>query len=358
MEPERLKDYVVDLLQKYVPGNKVGLYQQNDKVDGNLTQTVVDALGKYQVSEMNDFMNLAHKTKIEPEIANTKIAASFVEWSMKKMIKEIEYCIEGDIQIKHSKIAGNVERMLDNEEKLQQFQNKCDVQDTSLLEYPVPVLLQSGDTFTLNKFNVESDNSELQPFGSAIYMNICGRYTDMAAMASRTLIINPSKEQKAAYNLTLEAMQHLLSLLKVGTPLSQVYDETRDFIASKDPKLAGLIHKNFGFGIGFNFKEDSLIINAANETKVEAGMLFHVRITLSEVKEGKAKSTIIGVGDTVLFRTNAAGQPETVVLTENIPRKYQQISYTLDEDEEEEGEDDENDKENVSDNMNRKAKRN
>jgi nucleosome binding factor SPN SPT16 subunit len=46
------------------------------------------------------------------------VAASLVEWSMKKMIKEIEHCIESDITIKHSKISGNIERNLDDEGKL------------------------------------------------------------------------------------------------------------------------------------------------------------------------------------------------------------------------------------------------
>jgi hypothetical protein len=33
---------------------------------------------------------------------------------MKKMIKEIEHCIESDINIKHAKIAGNIERKLES----------------------------------------------------------------------------------------------------------------------------------------------------------------------------------------------------------------------------------------------------
>jgi nucleosome binding factor SPN SPT16 subunit len=78
----------------------------------------------------------------------------------------------------------------------------------------------------------------------------------------------------------LEAITHLVSLLKVGTSLSSVYNETRDFIINKDPSLASALHKNFGFGIGFNHKEDSLAISATNETKIEHGMLFHVRITI------------------------------------------------------------------------------
>ena len=73
------------------------------------------------MGEMQEFMNKVNKTKIEPEIANLKTAASFTEWSFKKVIRELEDCIEGDIKMKHKKIAANVERLLDNPEKLAPF---------------------------------------------------------------------------------------------------------------------------------------------------------------------------------------------------------------------------------------------
>lgn len=123
----------------------------------------------------------------------------------------------------------------------------------------------------------------------------------------------------------------MVSLMKVGTPLSHVYNETKNFLVSKDASLANALHKNFGFGIGFNHKEDLLAISPTNETKVEPGMLFHVRITITDVKDGKSDSRMIAVGDTVWFKSDE----ETINLTENIARRYQQISYTLDDDEEE-----------------------
>ncbi len=60
---------------------------------------------------------------------------------------------------------------------------------STFLEYPLPVLIQSGQTFVLNKFNVQSDANKLNP--ETLYVNVCGKYKDMNAMASRTLIVNP-----------------------------------------------------------------------------------------------------------------------------------------------------------------------
>lgn len=110
-------------------------------------------------------------------------------------------------------------------------------------------------------------------------MNICAKYGEMHAMASRTMIVNSLPEQKAAYQLAFEAEAHLFTQLKVGNTLSEVYKSTKDFIRQKDAKLAEKVHKNFGFGIGCEIKENLLEISATNETKIEPGMVFHTRIT-------------------------------------------------------------------------------
>jgi nucleosome binding factor SPN SPT16 subunit len=93
-------------------------------------------------------------------------------------------------------------------------------------------------------------------------MNICAKYNDMHAMASRTLIINPTSKQKATYQIAYDAQCYLISLLKIGTPLNEIFEKTKKFIVDKDQTLADKIHTNFGFGIGCNFKEELLIINA------------------------------------------------------------------------------------------------
>jgi len=41
---------------------------------------------------------------------------------------------------------------------------------------------------------------------NAVYVNVCAKYCDMAAMASRTFLVNPKPEQKAVYVLAYEAL--------------------------------------------------------------------------------------------------------------------------------------------------------
>lgn len=105
-------------------------------------------------------------------------------------------------------------------------------------------MLQSGShqqgslstNITLNKFGVESDQKHLD--ASIIYISICAKYIDMHAMASRMLLINPTKEQKQTYSIAYEVMQHLKDNAKVGTVLSDLYDSTKSFIREKDADLA------------------------------------------------------------------------------------------------------------------------
>jgi hypothetical protein len=54
--------------------------------------------------EMKDFMDKVHQVKIEAELKNMKIAASFVEWTFKNIVNEVEDIIDGEKQVKHSHI--------------------------------------------------------------------------------------------------------------------------------------------------------------------------------------------------------------------------------------------------------------
>lgn len=180
----------------------MAIYQKNEDIDGPLSEALMGCLksGGYQVQEMKDFMNHVNKVKIPIEVQNIRTASSFVEWSYKKMIAEIEKRLENDIKARHSQISNSIERLLDNVDK--QWLVNHNVSDSQLLEYPLPVLLQSGSlknntlskNITLNKFGVESDSNYLD--ASVIYMNICAKYIDMHAMASRMLLINPTTAQR------------------------------------------------------------------------------------------------------------------------------------------------------------------
>lgn len=294
-----LPEFIDSILKSNISGKKIGIYMKNEEVDGDLTQTMLDRVkaNNFEITEMAEFMNVVHKVKIDKEVQNVKVAAAFTEWTFKKIVGEIESVVDGDINIKQRKIAGNVERVIENNDKMESFMQKHGVTDSQLLEYPLPVLIQSGNQFTVNKFNSECDDQYLNP--DVVYINVCGKFTDMQAMASRTLLFNPSDSQKEAYLVAFEAHQHLVQALKPGATISSAYRSTLNFINGKNKDLASKVHANFGFGIGIKYKEDLLSIKEANDTVIEAGMVFHARITFKDI-EDKPEKSIIALGDTVL----------------------------------------------------------
>ena len=73
----------------------------------------------------------------------------------------------------------------------------------------------------MNKFEVDSSDDKLN--SQAVYINVCGKFCEMSAMASRTLLVDPKPEQKQAYILAYEALETLVSNLQVGNPISAAY---------------------------------------------------------------------------------------------------------------------------------------
>ena len=149
-------------------------------------------------------------------------------------------------------------------------------------------------------------------------------------MASRTLLVDPTAEQKKAYMIANEALTLLMSSLKVGQPIKSAYTATKNFVMQKNADLN--VPVNFGFGIGFNYKERQLQITATNETVVEPGMTFHVRLSISGISKEQARSTV-AIGDTVIVMGD--GQANQV-LTSGIQKSYAEISYSLEESDAEE----------------------
>ncbi len=65
--------------------------------------------------EMKELMDRVHMIKIEEEVKNMKVAASFVEWTFSEIINEIEDIVDGEKQIKHSHIQKKIEANLEKD---------------------------------------------------------------------------------------------------------------------------------------------------------------------------------------------------------------------------------------------------
>ena len=122
----------------------------------------------------------------------------------------------------------------------------------------------------------------------------------------------------------LELRNIILQNLKPGNKLSQVHQKGVEFLKEKAPNLLEKISQNMGFGIGLEFKESNLLINAKNNREIKKNMVFNLALAFNELKNEKSKNYAIMVADTVIV--TAEGND---VATNQISVKYEDVSYSL-----------------------------
>lgn len=98
---------VIEKLLSNVSGRnaKIGVFLK-DKDDGDLTTGTLKALDDkgFNKVDLKDFMDKVHHTKIQSEVENLKVAASFVKWTFENIVNEVEDIIDAEKQVKHSQI--------------------------------------------------------------------------------------------------------------------------------------------------------------------------------------------------------------------------------------------------------------
>lgn len=217
--------------------------------------------------------------------------------------------------------------------------------DTSQLEMCYPPIIQSGGNYGL-KFSVTSDRNYLH-FG-AVVCSLGARYKSYCSNVSRTLLVNPNDTIQENYNFVLNLEEELLKKLIPGTKLSEVYESGVEFAKKEKPDLVDRLVKTFGFAIGIEFRESSLIIGPKCTAIARKNMVFNVCVGLAglpnkEASEKEGKTYALFLGDTVIV--NESG-PATV-LTQS-KKKMKNIGIFLRENEE--GDEDEEDEEQDAEN--------
>lgn len=109
----------------------------------------------------------------------------------------------------------------------------------------------------------------------------------------------------------MEAIELLRQNLKVGEPISNAYDKVSKLVKERNSDLH--VHTNLGFGIGYQFKNENLMINATNNISVKPGMAFHARIAFTGVHSDPTRGSI-AIGDTFLVQEDG----EVMEMTKDI----------------------------------------
>ena len=129
-----------------------------------------------------------------------------------------------------------------------------------------------------------------------------------------------------------DLVEVLAAELRPGVAINVAHAKVLEAAKEKNSLFSTFLSRTFGCGIGLNLKESDLEISAENETLIKEGMVFAIRLSLTGFNDEASRATLL-LGDTIVV-----GAEKNQVVTEGISKKYQDISYVLDDEEDDDKE--------------------
>lgn len=324
---------IIEIMKGSKDGKTVGVFAK-DHYPGKFCQAWKEEKDKHKFKEVDVSAALAYimATKEESEVATIK-KASLASGDVFKYLKDqIMDIIDSEKKVKHSKLAEGVESVLTNKKYVSGV-------DTSQLDVCYPAIIQSGSNYSL-KYSALSDDNYLH-FGAIVCL-LGARYKSYCSNIGRTLLVNPTDVVQDNYTFLVNLQEELLKQLVPNKKLCEVYDNAITFAKKEKPKLVDNLLKTFGFAMGIEFKENSMVINAKCNAVVRRGMVFNVNVGLQNLTNkdasDKAGATYcLFIADTAVV---VEGEQPAMVLTQS-KKKIKNIGIFLKDDDDEEDEEEE-----------------
>ncbi|XP_063821539.1 FACT complex subunit spt16 [Ostrinia nubilalis] len=325
---------LIQEIKKSKSGKNLGVFAK-DNYPGEFCESWKAAMKaeKFENVDISSSIALLMAPKEDPEVITVKKACLVTVDVFTKYLKDqIMEIIDSDKKVKHSKLAEGVEAAISDKKYVTGV-------DTSQVDMCYPPIIQSGGNYSL-KFSAVSDKNHLH-FG-AIVCSLGARYKSYCSNIVRTLLVNPTDEVQSNYNFLLNVEEEVMKHLVAGAKLSSVYEAGLELAKKEKPDLVDNLTKTFGFAMGIEFRESSIVIGPKTSVVAKKGMVFNINIGLanltnSAATEKEGKTYALFIGDTVLVNEE---QPASL-LTQS-KKKIKNIGIFLKDDDEEEEEEKEN----------------
>lgn len=325
---------LIKVMESSKKGKTIGIFSK-DNFAGEFCESWRAALkGKeFEQIDVSSAFGYIMSAKEEAEVLTIKKACLATVDVFNKYLKDhIMEIIDADKKVKHSKLAEGVEQALNDKKYVSGV-------DMSQLDMCYPAIIQSGGNYSL-KFSAVSDKNHLH-FG-AIVCSLGVRYKSYCSNIVRTLLVNPSEALQNQYNFLVDLEEEMLKVMVPGKKLSDIYDTAMSYAKKEKPKLVENLTKTFGFAMGLEFRDNSLIIGPKCAAVLKKGMVFNLNMGLSgltnkEATDKEGKILALYIGDTVLV--NDEENPASI-LTQS-KKKVKNIGIFLKDDDSEEDEEEE-----------------
>lgn len=93
-----------------------------------------------------------------------------------------------------------------------------------------------------------------------IICSIGVKYKSYSSNIARTFLIDPERQKERNYRFLLEVTDYALGLLKPGIMCKDVYGKITEYVQVKREDLVQHLPKNFGFGMGLEFREALFVL--------------------------------------------------------------------------------------------------
>ncbi|CAH0718833.1 unnamed protein product, partial [Brenthis ino] len=325
---------LIQEIKKSKSGKTLGVFAK-DNYPGEFCESWKTAMKaeKFENVDISSSVAILMAPKEDSEVITIKKACLVTVDVFTKYLKDqIMEIIDSDKKVKHSKLAEGVEAAISDKKYVTGV-------DTSQVDMCYPPIIQSGGNYSL-KFSAVSDKNHLH-FG-AIVCSLGARYKSYCSNIVRTLLVNPTDEVQSNYNFLLNIEEEVMKKLVAGAKLSSVYEAGLELAKKEKPELVDNLTKTFGFAMGIEFRESSIVIGPKTSQVARKGMVFNINIGLGNLSnkaatEKEGKTYALFIGDTVLVNEE---QPASL-LTQS-KKKIKNIGIFLKDDDEEEEEEKEN----------------
>ena len=234
--------------------------------------------------EQVDGTSGAMTAKDADEAKNTMYAARLSSAFMSDVfVDKMAGLIDEEKETTHSALASALEKML-SEEKLRKRLKIMPDMNMDNVTWAYSPIVQSGGSYDLKpKASSNSDKLHAGVIIASIGLGYKGSHADVA----RTFLIDPTREQEAAYEFLLSLRAHLLRIVKDNAVFADVYISAVNFTKANRPEFVDHLLKNFGFALGAESR-NSNVIGPACQQIMRADQMLNLTVGLSNLINEKA----------------------------------------------------------------------
>ncbi|XP_060167395.1 FACT complex subunit SPT16-like [Lycium barbarum] len=285
-----------------------------------------------QLSDITNGLSDLFAVKDQNELVNVKKAAHLTASAMKNfVVPKLEKVIDEEKKVTHSSLMDDTEKAILEPAKVKV---KLKAENVDIC---YPPIFQSGGIFDLRPSATSNDDGLYYDSASAIICAIGSRYSSYCSNIARTFLIDSTQMQTKAYEVLLKAQEAAIGALIPGNKVNAVYQAALAVVDRDAPELVSNLTKSAGTGIGLEFRESGLILNAKNDKLLKPGMVFNVSLGFhnlqNETNKEKSRNFSLLLADTVIVTNDGRD-----VVTHLSSKALKDVAYSFNEEEEEEEE--------------------